>query len=353
VPNATENNWFEGHAGNQTLSGYGNFATGDLSLSSLTSGHNNVGMGSLAGRFMTSGSSNFALGSLAMWFNQSDSFNIAVGYLALATLGIGGAGSGGNVNNVAIGYGAFSNAEQGSGNVVIGSNALNNVATTTSAVGNTIIGNFTANSLGASGGSGVVLENTFIGKGAGSNLTGASQRNVWVGGYTGPSASVDSTIAISNGNGVFMMDCNLTSSFIWSFNMATNTIPACIHIYNMQSPSFTTTNYERAQVGWDINGNNIFTIGTQKGGTGATRNMEFVIGNTRKLDYGIATASVWTFADKIAVPGAANPVLTTTATITSGAGAGAGTLTNAPAAGDPTSWIPINDNGTTRYIPAW
>lgn len=32
---------------------------------------------------------------------------------------------------------------------------------------------------------------------------------------------------------------------------------------------------------------------------------------------------------------------------------GAGTITNAPAAGNPTKWIPINDNGTTRYIPAW
>lgn len=53
------------------------------------------------------------------------------------------------------------------------------------------------------------------------------------------------------------------------------------------------------------------------------------------------------------VPGGANPVLTTTATVTSGAGAQVGTLTNAPAAGNPTSWIPFNDNGTTRYIPAW
>ena len=38
---------------------------------------------------------------------------------------------------------------------------------------------------------------------------------------------------------------------------------------------------------------------------------------------------------------------------TNGAGASAGTLTNAPAVGNPTKWIPINDNGTTRYIPAW
>lgn len=48
-----------------------------------------------------------------------------------------------------------------------------------------------------------------------------------------------------------------------------------------------------------------------------------------------------------------NTLLRTYTTFTNGAGAGAGTLTNAPAAGNPTKWIPINDNGTTRHIPAW
>lgn len=38
---------------------------------------------------------------------------------------------------------------------------------------------------------------------------------------------------------------------------------------------------------------------------------------------------------------------------TNGSGASAGTLSNAPAVGNPTKWIPIDDNGTTRYIPAW
>lgn len=38
---------------------------------------------------------------------------------------------------------------------------------------------------------------------------------------------------------------------------------------------------------------------------------------------------------------------------TNGAGASVGTLTNAPAAGNPTKWIAVNDNGTTRQIPAW
>lgn len=46
-------------------------------------------------------------------------------------------------------------------------------------------------------------------------------------------------------------------------------------------------------------------------------------------------------------------LLKTRAALTNGAAAALGTLANAPAAGDPTKWIPINDNGTTRYIPAW
>ena len=44
---------------------------------------------------------------------------------------------------------------------------------------------------------------------------------------------------------------------------------------------------------------------------------------------------------------------TTSSALTDGAGAGAGTLLNAPVAGNPTKWIGINDNGTTRYIPTW
>jgi hypothetical protein len=44
---------------------------------------------------------------------------------------------------------------------------------------------------------------------------------------------------------------------------------------------------------------------------------------------------------------------TTSVALTNGAAAAAGTLLNAPVAGNPTKWIPINDNGTTRYIPAW
>jgi len=44
---------------------------------------------------------------------------------------------------------------------------------------------------------------------------------------------------------------------------------------------------------------------------------------------------------------------TSTVALTNGAAAAAGTLTNAPVAGNPTKWVPIVDNGTTRYVPCW
>jgi len=46
-------------------------------------------------------------------------------------------------------------------------------------------------------------------------------------------------------------------------------------------------------------------------------------------------------------------MLKTSSALTNGAGAAVGTLNTAPIAGNPTKWIGINDNGTTRYIPSW
>lgn len=46
-------------------------------------------------------------------------------------------------------------------------------------------------------------------------------------------------------------------------------------------------------------------------------------------------------------------LIRTATSFTNGSGAGAGTLTNAPAAGNPTKWIAIDDNGTTRKFPTW
>lgn len=59
------------------------------------------------------------------------------------------------------------------------------------------------------------------------------------------------------------------------------------------------------------------------------------------------------FFTNIKVPGGANAMITSTSPFNNGAAAAVGTLNNAPAAGNPTKWIALNDNGTTRYVPSW
>jgi hypothetical protein len=46
-------------------------------------------------------------------------------------------------------------------------------------------------------------------------------------------------------------------------------------------------------------------------------------------------------------------LIKTSVNMNNGAGAMAGTLLNAPTAGNPAKWVPINDNGTVRYVPTW
>jgi hypothetical protein len=49
-------------------------------------------------------------------------------------------------------------------------------------------------------------------------------------------------------------------------------------------------------------------------------------------------------------------LLTTNTALTGNSGSNAATMyynTDSPVAGEPTKWIAINDNGTTRYIPTW
>lgn len=59
-----------------------------------------------------------------------------------------------------------------------------------------------------------------------------------------------------------------------------------------------------------------------------------------------------TLSNKVFVP-VAGVTLQFVGAITDGSSVGAGTLNNAPTVGDPSKWIPIDDNGTIRYIPTW
>jgi len=46
-------------------------------------------------------------------------------------------------------------------------------------------------------------------------------------------------------------------------------------------------------------------------------------------------------------------LLASSVSLTDYAAANVATLTNAPSVGNPTKWVAIDDNGTTRYIPMW
>ena len=89
---------------------------------------------------------------------------------------------------------------------------------------------------------------------------------------------------------------------------------------------------------------------TSTTGTGAT-----VLQNTPTLItpiLGAATGTSLSLTGDIST-GDATYLHKTTVALTNAAAGSLGTLANAPAAGNPTKWVTINDNGTPRSIPTW
>lgn len=65
-------------------------------------------------------------------------------------------------------------------------------------------------------------------------------------------------------------------------------------VFRLYNTYTNASNYERGVLDWRTTANT-FTIGTEAGGTGTVRNMQFVIGGVKKLDYGVTYADNWTF----------------------------------------------------------
>jgi hypothetical protein len=244
--------------------------------------------------------------------------NFASGLINVTGVGVGALGSvtSGQRYSVAVGYNALNAATNNYPNVAVGrqAGAANNVGT----------------------------YNVYIGDQAGYNDLGS--QNVYL--NCSPAAGASGNNNLGIGTSCFSA---LTTG---SYNTA---------VCGSQGLHGITTGSYNTVVGPYLAGTN-FTggdsynviIGSYRGTSGKSSTIVLSDGNaTVQLDYGDTTASVWTFASKIAVPGGTSPVFTTTSAVTTGAGSSAGTLTNAPSVGNPTKWIPFNDNGTTRYFPAW
>ena len=97
-------------------------------------------------------------------------------------------------------------------------------------------------------------------------------------------------------------------------------------------------------------GARVLIIESAHTGSGTTRPMSFRFDGVEKMALG-NTGNLVVKGTLTTLGGAT--FHTTSTALTDGAGVALGTLATAPSAGNPTKWIGINDNGTTRYIPAW
>ena len=189
----TTGNVFLGFAGNTTMTGTGNTATGQVALAFNTTGFANtadgldalfsnttgfsntaIGYSTLANN--TTGNYNTATGSEALSFNTTGSYNTANGYAALDVNTIGGA-------NTASGYQALEYNTTGGANTASGYQALQNNTTgfENTASGFQALENNTTGNENTATGEGALLFNT---TGSGNTANGiAALANNSTGGY--------------------------------------------------------------------------------------------------------------------------------------------------------------------------
>jgi hypothetical protein len=219
--------------------------------------------------------------------------------------------------NAGFGQGALINLTSGSQNAGFGSFALNSVT-----VGNANV------AIGFYAGHGIVgNENFCMGSFSGGSLTSGSGNIV---------GGVDSAVNLSAG----------------SYNIALGG-----KISTGVGPTLTT-------------GSQNIVLGADCDVASATANGQMSIGNiiygTGNTNMGATPSTGWIGIGVRAAYGAETfgvngTIMTNSAAFmigsntayANGAAASAATFTNAPAAGNPTKWIPINDAGVTRYVPAF
>ena len=238
---------------------------------------------------------NFMSGALNVWLdvpamlNDTPSFGAA----KATSLALGGATIGSDALAVtgSVSAGAVVATSLALGGATIGSNALSvtgqvqtNAAILTSqaATGSRtqlVFGNSTINS-----GIGFPYSNVMTFVHAGTEYFFLFGNNLCLQSGIGLSFDINShTVLIRDGVDYIMAQANGAN-------------PNTFRVYNTSTSS--NVNFERGAFGWTDTAN-VLTIGTQMGGTGVARNMQFVIGGSTKADFGIANAGAWTFATAV------------------------------------------------------
>ena len=182
------------------ITGNNNACFGYNSGYDLTSGNADTLLGAFAGYNLTTGQENVAVGTSALFADVDGNKSTAIGRNALTAQ----TGTDGDMNNVAVGYGAGGGNQTGNNNVLVG--ALTGDAFTTGSR-NTMLGTSAGGAL-----VGANSDNTFMGCSAGENIT-SGDANTIVGRYNGSQDGLDirtasNNIVLSDGDGVIGLHIN-------------------------------------------------------------------------------------------------------------------------------------------------
>jgi len=218
--------------------------------------------------------------------------------------------------NFGTGSGALTNLTSGNSNMAVGVSALGACTTGSNnvGIGTSALGHQTTDSA-----------NIGLGFGAGININLGGSFNTCVGYAAGQ--------GITTGGSNTAIGSQATPNNIGSGYQNIVIGQAC----DVATPNGSS----QISIGNMIYGTNCF-------GTGNTISPGW-IGVGVKAAYG---SEIFSAAGTIMTNSATNMIGSNTA-YNNGAGALAATFTNSPVAGNPTKWIPINDAGVTRYIPAF
>lgn len=145
--------------------------------------------------------------------------------------------------------------------------------------------------------------------------------------------------------GANKLDYGVTAASTWTLagTLATSNINVASNTITISNGAIEIAIWNGGHIGWSSSASSAGTIdiGLYRNAAGVIEVNNGVSGTYRDLKA------------RALIVNDGTQMLKSSAAFTDGAGASAGTLTNAPAVGNPTKWIAINDNGTTRYIPAW
>jgi len=378
--NAGDDNTAVGYRAAYQNTGTRNTVIGSNAFAASSGAYDNVAIGNNASN-ATTGNQNTSIGASALVLNVSGTDNTAIGFQALNATTTSG--------NTAIGSEALENSTTATGCTAIGYQALQTLVG--NCHNNTAVGYQALKDIAT--GSTIATANTAIGAFAGANIT-SGDNNVAIGfealfdETTGSNNTAIGYQALANNNdsfntaiGASALAANVggTGCTAVGFNALAgsltdhNTAVGSLALASTSGAECTAIGYSaltaatgdsNTAIGSNAllscsSGTGNTAIGASAGDTITTGGSNIIIGNQADVDDNNATGRIvigtsltGTENNRLYIK-AGSSVTFDTGFETYNSGTDVGTLTNAPAAGNPTGYLRINLNGVEHFIPYW